>query len=115
MFYRSKFVTNSSSSSYIGWGYMLDDEDLDHLSIEEWEELRDVWTFDTPGMMFITDEYSNALIMSFWHTNDDGFFTCFSDTDDEYKRMMKEELLTRLKKYKITPKEPPCWIFAHIY
>jgi hypothetical protein len=113
MIYRPKFVTNSSSSSYIGWGYRITSEDVKHLSDDQLDELYDIYSWGEAGPHFINEEEGQALIIQVAHHSED--FVDFIEDDQLKKIEWNDTLLEILKKYGITPSGNPMWVVSHSY
>jgi hypothetical protein len=115
MIYRSKFVTNSSSSSYIGWGYRLTKEDLHCLSEDQRDALYDTYSWgNEESPHFIHDENEPALVILIARYSDEDFVQ-FVEDNQLKKIEWNTSLLATLRKYNITPSTSPGWVFSYSY
>ena len=116
MFYRCKFVTNSSSSSYIGWGYKIYNADLYRLTDEQHDELFDMWDDGPQRLTFIDgDGGPNALVCMVARYYNEDFIHFLTEERGANKHLANQTLLDTLRKFGIIPKGEPCWVFSHSY
>lgn len=115
MFYRQKFVTNSSSTSYIGWGYELTLEELQPLTDDQKDELYDTFSWgkaDSPH--WISEDGKHALVILLARHSDEDFVHFIED--NQLKKIeWNNTLLETLRKYNITPSTGPSWVFSYSY
>jgi len=116
MFYRCKFVTNSSSSSYIGWGYKLNKEDVDKLGDDQHDDLYDIWESGPQRLTFVyNDSGMYALVCMVARYSDEDFVHFLIEEHGADKLAADSAIRDALRKFGITPKGLPCWVFSHKY
>ena len=116
MLYRCKFVTNSSSSSYIGWGYKLDEADLEKLTNDQQDELYDMWEDGPQRLTFIDgDGGPSGLVCLIARYSSEDFIHFLTEEHGADKLAADTVIRNALKKYGIVPKGLPCWVFSHAY
>jgi hypothetical protein len=116
MFYRCKFVTNSSSSSYIGWGFKLNKEEIDKLTDEQHDDLYDTWNDGPQKITFVwNDSGLYALVCLVARYSDEDFVHFLTEEQGAHKLTALTALERVLKKFGLTPIGQPVWVFSHKY
>jgi hypothetical protein len=113
MFYRSKFVTNSSSTSFIAWGYVIPEELCSKYGDDDF---LDILCAGGPGVEGCTDEDDHVMIYAreSYLDTDDAYKTVGLGVDDEADEKWGEQLRAFAEKLGATLGNlAPGWFFTH--